>query len=441
LKSETEFDVIVVGAGAAGLAALQSLDRAAMHVILLEARSRIGGRICTVHDELSPLPLELGAEFVHGRPAEILDVIRDARLAVYDGTDESRYMNNGVASQNADAWLLMDSVIRDMKHAAQGEDESFQKFLNGTAFDAATRQAALGYIEGFNAAEADVISIQALAEEMEAADAIDGDRVFRFAGGYDAVPLHLLMTVPHYESKLRLNTVVERVEWARGSVCVSTRNGLTGLGQQWRARRVVITVPLGVLQAGSIEFLPEPKEILQAARELRIGHAYRVVLRFREAFWESQEELKDAGFILSSEEFFPTWWTTLAVRAPILTGWSAGAHANSLQGLKQEEILEKALTSLARILGFPEHSVRSQLAAIYCHDWCADEFARGAYSYVPAGGLWARKQIAVPVSDTLYFAGEATDQGGHSATVHGAIASGRRAARQILSIASAPSNG
>ena len=103
--------------------------------------------------------------------------------------------------------------------------------------------------------------------------------------------------------------------------------------------------------------------------------------------------------------------------------------------------MERALTSLARITGFPKQAVLSQLAAVYFHDWHTDEFACGAYSYVPAGGLWARKQMAVPISDTLYFAGEATDQNGHSATVHGAIASGRRAAQQILGVATAPANG
>jgi monoamine oxidase len=172
--------------------------------------------------------------------------------------------------------------------------------------------------------------------------------------------------------------------------------------------------------------------MLRAADALRSGPVYRVVLRFRSAFWESRQDLADAGFILSRENFFSTWWTTLAMRSTILTGWSAGAHAKGLHGLTREAILEEALQSLARIIGVPVEAIREQLENIYFHDWQRDVFARGAYSYVPAGALWARKQLAVPVEDTLYFAGEATDQGGHSATVHGAIESGRRAARQIL---------
>lgn len=425
-----DHDVIVIGAGAAGLAAFEMLDRAGLRVIVLEARDRVGGRICTVHDPLSPLPLELGAEFVHGRPAEIWNVIRDAGLAVYDVTDDSRHMNNGEVERNANALEMVDSVIHDMRQAAQGADQTFEQFLASTSYGEDTKRAARGYIEGFNAAESGLISIQALTEEAEAADEIDGARSFRFARGYDAIPLHLLRAVPNYPSKLRLNMATESVSWRRDLVSVRAGRYI------WQARKAVITVPLGVLQAGSIAFSPEPSDILGAAKALQFGHVYRIVLRFRTAFWKTREELRDIGFLLSRETF-PTWWTTLAMHSTILTGWSAGPYANGLMGLSREELLDQALQSLARITGVAFEIIREQLETMYFHDWQQDVFTRGAYSYVPAGALWARKQLAIPVEDTLYFAGEATDQSGHSATVHGAIASGRRAARQILSVPAA----
>lgn len=427
-----EFDVIVIGAGVAGLAALQALDKAGLRVLMLEARDRVGGRIHTLHDPLCSLPVELGAEFVHGRPAEIWDLIRDAGLAVYDGTDASRYMNDGLLERNADRWDLIGSVIEDMRKAAEGPDQSFEDFLHGSAYQDEAKQAARGYIEGFNAARSSEISIQALAEETAAADVIDGERVFRFGRGYDAVPFCILRSIPHFESKLRLNRVVTRVEWQRHSVRVHAKNGLTGGPELFRAKRVIVTVPLGVLQAGSIVFSPEPKDILEAARSLRFGQVFRIVLRFREPFWERKEELKDAGFILSSRALFPTWWTTLAMRSPILIGWSAGAHADALMGMPRETILALAVESLGRITGFTEEEIYTWLEAMYFHDWHSDPYALGAYSYVPCGELGSRKKMAMPVDDSLFFAGEATDQGGHSATVHGAIASGRRAAQQIV---------
>jgi len=195
---------------------------------------------------------------------------------------------------------------------------------------------------------------------------------------------------------------------------------------------VVITVPLGVLQAGTIAFSPAPVELLEAARRLRSGQVFRVTLRFREAFWEEKEELADAGFILSREAVFPTWWTTLALRSRLLVGWNAGARAEGMKGMDRDGVLRCAVDSLSRIMGMPVESIHGELENAYFHDWHADPFALGAYSYVPAGALEARKQLAVAVMDTLYFAGEATDQQGHSATVHGAIASGERAALEIL---------
>jgi monoamine oxidase len=429
LKSVSEYDVVVIGAGAAGLAALRVLDRAGLRVMVLEARDRVGGRIYTVHDPLSSLPLELGAEFVHGRPAQVWDVVRDAGLSVYEGTDASRYMNQGAVERNADSWDLVGSVLGDMREAAQGADQSFEQFLDSRSYDEETKTAARGYVEGFNAASAREISIQALAEETAAADEIDGERVFRLADGYDAVPLHLLRSVPYFGAKLRLNTVVERVEWAAGRVSVHSRNVLTGEVKAWTAARAVVTVPLGVLQAGSIVFSPEPAEILEAARKLRFGQVFRVVLRFREAFWEAHKELADAGFILSREPVFPTWWSTLSMRSRLLVGWNAGARAEGMKGMSRAEVLRCALDSLGRITGM---AAEAELEGFYFHDWQADAFALGAYSWVPAGGLEARRQLAVPVMDTLYFAGEATDQTGHSATVHGAIASGERVGREIL---------
>jgi monoamine oxidase len=431
LKRLTDVDVVIIGAGAAGLAALQVLDRAGLRVILLEARDRVGGRILTIHDPLSSVPLELGAEFIHGRPPELWEIIRTASLPVYDGTDNSRYVNNGAVERNADAWVMLHSLMQDMQAAANGPDQSFEEFLSQAAYDEETKRAARGYVEGFNAAESYRISIQALAEETAAADQIDGHLIFRFASGYDAAPLYLLKSVPAFQEKLRLNTVVERVDWNPGSVRVHTNRD-----EVWQAKQAIVTVPLGVLQSGNLAFSPEPLDTLQAVRSLCSGQVYRVVLRFREPIWEHQEDLKDVGFILSNEDLFPTWWTTLAMRSSIITGWSAGTHANALQGRSRDEILTQALSSLARITGLSPELIHSQLEAMYFHDWQADPYALGAYSYVPSGALAARKQLAIPVANTLYFAGEATDQGGHSATVHGAIASGRRAAQQLRSVKS-----
>ena len=150
-----------------------------------------------------------------------------------------------------------------------------------------------------------------------------------------------------------------------------------------RTRRVIVTVPLGVLQMtpdtpGSIRFEPEPAEILTAARTLRFGDVIRLVLRFREAFWDSNNDISDAGFLFSDEQLFPTWWTSLPVHAPVLTGWSAGPHADELLGQSRVTIISGAIATLARITGSRRKRLSGLLEAAYLHDWHGDPFARGA---------------------------------------------------------------
>jgi monoamine oxidase len=91
-----------------------------------------------------------------------------------------------------------------------------------------------------------------------------------------------------------------------------------------------------------------------------------------------------------------------------------------------------AVQALARIMGCDEGELRRQLTGAYTHDWQQDPFSRGAYSYAAVGGIDAARALAAPVADTLYFAGEATNSDGYSGTVHGAIATGLRAAQELL---------
>jgi monoamine oxidase len=439
--SSSDFDVVVVGAGAAGLTAFAELDRAGYRVLCLEARDRIGGRIFTANDPLSRLPIELGAEFIHGRPPEIWQLIRSASMQVYDVVDASVRIKNGSVQNQEDAWEPVDHLMQDLRKAAErGEDQSFADFLARSAHPSEAKELSTSFVEGFNAARKEVIGIASLAEDAEASDQIDGHRSFRFSNGYNSVPQYIFRNIAAGESKLLLNNIVTGVEWSAGSVTLTASSVLTGATTQISSRRVVFTVPLGVLQAGAgvpgfIQWKPQPENILQAAGALAFGHVVRVVCRFDRAFWEESENFADAGFLLSNEKVFPTWWTPLAVRAPLLTGWSAGPHADPLLGKPQTFVIQQAIGSLARILGTPADRIQRSLQQVYFHDWHADPFCRGAYSYVPVGALGARRKLAEPVKGTLYFAGEATELNGHSATVHGAIASGLRVARQITDAA------
>ncbi len=436
--SSTDVEVLIIGAGAAGLAALRELQAAGLRVLCIEARDRIGGRIHTIHDPLSPIPIELGAEFIHGRPPEIWDLLRCTGLAAYDCGETAIHIKDGKPQSEDDAWLLADRVLNDMQRAAsKGDDMTFASFLERSSHPENAKRLAASYVEGFNAAHQEVIGIASLAQDAQAAEEIDGDRSFRNRNGYDSLVHALLRGVDEVSSKVMLNSAVERIEWRPGAATLHIRSRLGGRIETLACKRVVVTVPLGVLQAepdspGAIRFDPEPAETLAAARKLRFGQVIRIVLRLKEPFWEKLDQLADVGFLLSEEQFFPTWWMTLPFRAPLLTGWSAGPHAHRLLGEPRSTIIEHALNDLARITNVAVERLTKLVECVYFHDWHADPFSRGAYSYVPAGALPHRAVLAKPVAGTLFFAGEATEQHGHSATVHGAIATGRRAAHQIL---------
>ena len=433
-----DFDVIVVGAGAAGLTALRDLDRAGRKVLCVEARDRVGGRVMTIGDPLSPIPIELGAEFIHGRPPEIWEIVRTARLSTYDCLEQAVHLKDGGVESSSEAWELVDRVMTDMTRVAEhGPDRTFLEFIEQSPYPDETKQLAISYVEGFNAARKERISIASLAIDGRASDEIKGNQSFRIANGYSSVLNHVLGGVDQLDAKLKLNSIVERIEWLPGSASVHVRSALTGHMEVLSSRAVAITVPLGVLQApsdaaGAICFAPEPAQILEAAKSLEFGQVVRVVLCFRKAFWENMEAIADAGFLLCDEKFFRAWWKPLPMRAPVLTGWSSGPYSDELLDLPKSATILCALADLARITNSDPDQLNEMLKAAYYHDWHGDPFSRGAYSYVPVGAVHARRALAEPVENTLFFAGEATEFNGHSATVHGAMATGTRAAQQVL---------
>jgi monoamine oxidase len=162
----------------------------------------------------------------------------------------------------------------------------------------------------------------------------------------------------------------------------------------------------------------------------------KVVLHYRHAFWETLDEgrYRDAAFFHAPNEAFRTLWTALPVRVPVLVAWMGGPQADRLSAQPQSVIVRTASDSVDRLFATAKGqrtSWHSELQAAYVHNWQMDPFARGAYSYVLSGGTGARQQLARPLRDTLYFAGEATDSE-EAATVAGALRSGEMAARRIL---------
>jgi monoamine oxidase len=415
-------DVIIIGAGIAGLAAMQRLAAAGMDVLVLEARERLGGRIFT--QQHHGYPVELGAEFVHGRPPEMMGIIRSAGLKPAEVSGEFR---SKIAGQWEDSDNLMSEVNELFdKIPSSGPDQSFREYIESTTYSVEAKQQAIFFVEGFHAADARKVGIHWLLKATKAEESIDGDRSFRMPEGYSRLIETLAGDIQGQRSRVLLNTRVTAIRWQKGEVEV-----LTSQGEYWAAR-AVITLPLGVLQAESVEFTPPLDAKRHALRLLSMGPVIRVSLCFQNKFWEADPQMRDLSFLFTDNEHFPTWWTSNPLPYPILTGWAAARHARALTGKSDQQIIAIAVATLAGLLGKNESDLKTRLEAGFTHDWLSDPLACGAYSYGNVGGINAAQLLAEPMADTLFFAGEATNFEGHNGTVNGAMSSGRRVAEEVL---------
>jgi monoamine oxidase len=419
--SSDEFDVIVIGAGAAGLAAARRLIEKGRRVALLEARTRVGGRIHTLREPGWSLPIEGGAEFTHGDARETMAAAKAAGIDVDDAREEHWHLEGGRLRrlEFGDEWEEIERRLGKLR----GPDLSFAAFLRRDCSDLSqeVRTHATAYVEGFEAADAEVVSTRWLRQAEDAAGAEDSSRLRE---GYD----RLVEFLAPGGATLLLGHIVRSVRWRPGHVEVESQAGTEA--KLCQARAAIITLPLGVLQAppgtpGAMQFHPDLPEKRAAWQELRFGPVVKMVLRFRRLFW-ADAGAPDLAFLHLPDEAFHTWWTTRP-DVPVLTGWSGGPRALRLTGRPEREILGEGLKALGRCVP----GVEKLLEAWHVFDWPSDPFARGAYAYVPAGGLDLPARLAEPVEGTLFFAGEATHDR-LTGTVEAALVTGRRAADELL---------
>jgi monoamine oxidase len=231
---------------------------------------------------------------------------------------------------------------------------------------------------------------------------------------------------------IRLGMAVREVRWQRGRVRVRA-SGEAGQ-ETWEADKVIITVPVWLLDGsrGRIRFAPGLDSRRRALERIGIGAVQKFLLTFRRPFWESIPPFDDLLMLFAIDQPVPTWWTPRPRKDAHLVGWVGGPSAERMGRLSPEARLERALGSLASGLGIPRRVVEEDLTGWWHHDWLKDPWSRGAYSYIRTGGLEVWRSLARPLDDTLFFAGEGTAAHGFNATIEGAIATGWRAAREVL---------
>lgn len=437
MSSEDRTDVVIIGAGVAGLAAARRLQEHGVRCAILEARTRIGGRVFTMRDPRSPVPIELGAEFVHGEAPELTDIAREAALTAVDVVGERWSASHGRFTALPDFWARVDRVLSRAKASREPDrplSELFAERPGGHRF-AKDRTLAREFVEGFHAAELDRISERAIAEGGNRGGDPVEQRMARFIDGYGSVVEWLAAPVRPW---VQCGRVVERVEWEPGRVRASAT--AAGIGETYDARAVVVTVPVSLLHGyargpGAITFSPDIAPVREAAATVAMGQVRRIALLLDRPIIELLDErrhsqLAHLTFVHARRVDVPVWWTSFPLRTNLLIGWAGGPAAIALEQHPQE-LEARAMASLASAMDLDRRRLIRHVVASFSHDWGHDPFARGAYSYALVGGADVAGRLAKPVKHTIFVAGEATDEEGRTATVHGAIASGYRAAEQV----------
>jgi monoamine oxidase len=425
MSSEIETDVAIVGAGVAGLSAARLLGRHGLGCYVLEAATVIGGRLRTLRRPGWQIPIELGAEFVHGRPGPTL-ALNGGAIGLTP-VPEHRVMAGGAARPMPHTWQRFAAALE--KARRRPPHESVAEYLRYARLPEDDARLVRMIVEGYHAAPLDDASAKVIADD--AASVASEFKQYRTSNGYD----HVLSSLEHALStqacQVELGARVRRISWRRDQVT------LEGDGQRGplrvSAKRALVTVSLGVLQAendAGLRFEPFPSAFQQALPKLGMGHALRVVMRFERAPWVALDGV-EATFVHVPGSLFGTLWREARAGQIQITAWAGGPQAKELSNLGQAELYDAAVKSLADATQSDFAACRAGLIEAHHHDFTHDPFTRGAYSYVRPGGEGAAAALAEAWEDTVFFAGEALDLQ-YPGTVAGALGSGEHTARRLL---------
>ncbi|TCZ71428.1 flavin monoamine oxidase family protein [Flaviaesturariibacter aridisoli] len=418
------YDVLILGAGAAGLYAAHELALAGKRVAVIEARDRVGGRVLTVQDGGAR---ELGAEFIHGEGALSKEVLRRSGNGSASSAGKIYRHHDGRLEAT---WTFIDreDELRErLKEVSEDLPlaQFFERYLQGPQWND-TKEQVRRYAEGYYAARTDAASTLAFRRELEEADHEDDERPFT---GYGPILEYLAQACRDAGVHLFLEEMAAVIEWAPGRVNVLTNR------RSFQGNKLVFTLPIGVWRSGAVRFTPALPEKERAVQQLGYGAVVKIVFSFSVRFWEDaslcRNAAPDLGFLFS-EAPIPTWWTGAREQGNLLTGWKAGPSAERLAGYSDAQLLSEALHSLGQIFGIDDEVLRVQLRGHYFHNWQQDPYTQGGYSYEVVSGSRYVADAAAPVASTLYFAGEGLCDGPIIGTVEAALQTGKRAADEIL---------
>ena len=422
--------VIVIGAGIAGLTVARLLQAAGVEVVVLEARDRIGGRIHTI--DLAGATIDLGAAWIHGRRGNPVAAIADAHgiataphpyqpIALWDAV-EGRFADPAeikAALRRERGFLAaLASLRRELGDSASAQaaiDAHLAELRLPARADRYARLVLEQYMIELDYSGPSARTALALLDE----DEFYGYDDHRIVGGTRALLAPLAQGLD-----IRLAAPATRILHDPTEIRVETAGGAA-----FTADRAIVTVPLGVLQAGAIAFAPAlPASKAAALQRLEMGSLEKVILRFDRAFWPN---VTDAAWLHAGRargELPLIIDATAAAGAPTLLLFHGGQRAREvLDRHGDPALVASALAVIEATLGT---SAPAPIAA-HVTRWRSDPWSRGSYSFPALGQRLADfDALAAPVGDRLLFAGEATSRAGFG-TVHGAVSSALREAQRL----------
>ena len=413
--------VLVVGAGMAGLAAARSLADAGWPVRLIEARDRIGGRVHTDRDW--GVPLEMGASWIDGTKDNPLTELAQRAQVQTVTTDYDRAAKVAVDPRLQPLHYHERTWRKFVERARDNVWDNVRDGSLGAAVDAAATseelsdsdRAQLAYyvtteIEDEYAADASQLS----ATTFDQGKYTGGAQVI-IPSGYDALP-RLLADGLQIVSKTPVTAITRRAD------SVTVRAG----DKSFEASAAILTVPLGVLKSGAINFDPPlPEAHAHAVNALGFGVLSKSYFRFDQRTW--QEENAFYQFIGTQPGVWAQWFTMPTTAGPIVLAFNAGERGRSVESSSPNDLMASALPIARQLFG--DHIAPVEVRT---STWSTDPYARGTYSFhAPGSGLDDRRQLQQPIGDRLYLAGEAVGTD-NPATVQGAVLSGQYAAAELM---------
>lgn len=422
--------VVVIGAGLSGLAAARELHTQGHEVVVVEARDRIGGRIWT-SSKWTDMPLDFGATWIHGTQGnpltDLAEQINAKRLTTSYERTVTHNTSGQILSKSEEVHLenIRKQILGALK-TVQNEDT-----------DVSVRQAVAPLMREFEQSSEShrfinfILSSEIEQEYSGSTDRLSAqwyDSAKEFDGNDDLFVQGFTVISEFLAQGLRieLDQVVKEIQWHQPTVRVITQK------TEFLADRVIVTLPLGVLQAGKVRFTPElPQKKQNAISKLGMGILNKCYLRFPDVFWSADVDWME--YISASQGEWTEWVSfKRSANMPILLGFNAADRGREIEAWSDEQIVASAMQTLRMIYGVSiPKPIDYQITR-----WASDPFSLGSYSYNPVGAVpKMRQELATPLGNSIFFAGEASNED-YFGTAHGAYLSGLRAAQEILKIES-----